>query len=170
MTESQVPDVILAEHIVKSFGAVIALRDVSLHLMKGEILGLLGDNGAGKSTLIKILTGFIQPDEGRIFVNGEEVKLRSVIHARSLGIETVYAMGAKEGSRILDLIRNLKATGEVSMIMIAHNYAQVLEICDRVNLLQHGSIALDKRVTDTSLEELNELVMREYRLGATNPQ
>jgi ABC-type branched-subunit amino acid transport system ATPase component len=90
MTEPHVSDVIRTEHIVKSFGAVRALRDVSMHLMKGEILGQLGDNGAGKSTLIKIMTGFIQPDEGRIFVNGKEVKLRSVTHARSLGIETVY--------------------------------------------------------------------------------
>ena len=61
----------------------------------------------------------------------------------------------------------LKAAGEVSMIMIAHNYAQVLEICDRVNLLQHGTITLDKQRTDTSLEELTELVMREYRIGTT---
>lgn len=257
MIESQAPDVIRAEHIVKSFGAVRALRDVSLHLMKGEILGLVGDNGAGKSTLLKILTGFVQPDAGTIFVNGEEVRLRSVTHARSLGIETVYqdlalvnelsvyhnmflkreltfkplpllnnramreearqhlermkvnipsvdtevaklsggqrqaiaiaravyskaqillldeplaAMGAKEGALILDLMRNLKASGEVSMIMIGHNYAQVFEICDRVNMLQHGTITLDKRIADTSLEEMTELIMREYRMGATAPQ
>src|SRR5947208_15328197 len=90
MRESQAPGVIRAEHIVKSFGAVRALHDISIHLIKGEILGLVGDNGAGKSTLIKILTGFIQPDDGKIFINGEEVRLRSVTHARSLGIETVY--------------------------------------------------------------------------------
>jgi len=254
MIESQTPDVIQAEHIVKSFGAVKALRDINMHLRKGEVLGLVGDNGAGKSTLIKILTGFVQPDDGKIFVNGQEVKLRSVTHARSLGIETVYqdlalvneltvyhnmflkreillrptpllnnramreqarehlqkiginiqsvdtevsklsggqrqaiaiaravysdarillldeplaAMGAKEGSLILDLIRKLKAAGEVSMIMIAHNYAQVLEICDRVNLLQHGTITFDKQRNETSLEELSEMVMREYRIGAT---
>ena len=257
MIESQAPDVIRAEHIVKSYGAVKALRDINMHLMKGEVLGLVGDNGAGKSTLIKILTGFVQPDDGKIFVNSQEVKLHSVTHARSLGIETVYqdlalvneltvyhnmflkreillrptpllnnramreqarehlqkiginiqsvdtevaklsggqrqaiaiaravysdarillldeplaAMGAKEGSLILDLIRKLKAAGEVSIIMIAHNYAQVLEICDRVNLLQHGTITLDKRRTETSLEELTELVMREYRLGAASTQ
>src|SRR5712691_12838131 len=90
MRESQAPDVIRAEHIVKSYGAVKALRDINMHLMKGEVLGLVGDNGAGKSTLIKILTGFVQPDDGKIFVNSEEVKLRSVTYARSLGIETVY--------------------------------------------------------------------------------
>ena len=65
MIESQeAPDVIRVEHIVKSFGAVKALRDINMHLMKGEVLGLVGDNGAGKSTLIKILTGFVQPDDG----------------------------------------------------------------------------------------------------------
>src|SRR6266536_2493854 len=90
MIEFQVPDVLREDHIVKSYGAVKALRDINMHLMKGEVLGLVGDNGAGKSTLIKILTGFVQPDDGKIFVNGQEVKLRSVTHARSLGIETVY--------------------------------------------------------------------------------
>lgn len=250
------PDAIRTEHIIKRYGAVTALRDVSIRLRKGEVLGLVGDNGAGKSTLIKILTGFVQPNGGEIYVNGEEVKLRSVSHARSLGIETVYqdlalvselsvyhnmflnreirysplpflnnskmreqardhlkkmgvtipsvdvevaklsggqrqaiaiaravytdakillldeplaAMGAKEGALILDLIRNLKVMGEVSMIMIAHNYSQVLEICDRVNLLQHGTITFDKPAAETSLDELNELVMREYRVAAAKP-
>ena len=49
----------------KSFGAVTALVDVSMHLANGEVLGLVGDNGAGKSTLIKILTGFRGPTRGR---------------------------------------------------------------------------------------------------------
>ncbi|MGZ3673144.1 MAG: ATP-binding cassette domain-containing protein, partial [Ktedonobacterales bacterium] len=78
------------EGIAKRYGAVTALRDVHMYLQRGEVLGLIGDNGAGKSTLIKILTGFIQPDDGKIFVQGHEVRLRSVPHARSLGIETVY--------------------------------------------------------------------------------
>src|SRR4029078_10076960 len=75
------PDAIRVENISKSFGVVTALVDVSLHLAKGEVLGLVGDNGAGKSTLIKILTGFMRPDSGTIFVNGERVGIRSVDHA-----------------------------------------------------------------------------------------
>src|SRR5215471_17697882 len=83
-------DVLSVEHIAKRFGPVTALRDVSLHLKKGEVLGLLGDNGAGKSTLIKIISGFQKPDEGQLFIKGEEVELKSVDHARSLGIDCVY--------------------------------------------------------------------------------
>ena len=84
------PDAIRVEHIRKRFGVVTALEDVSLHLRPGEVLGLIGDNGAGKSTLVKILTGFHKPDSGRIFVDGKEVQLKSVTHARSLGIDTVF--------------------------------------------------------------------------------
>src|SRR6202035_3542348 len=83
-------DVMRVEHIAKRFGPVTALRDVNLHLRKGEVLGLLGDNGAGKSTLIKIICGFQKPDSGRIFLHGEEVELKSVDDARSRGIEAVY--------------------------------------------------------------------------------
>jgi len=241
-------EVLVAEHLAKRFGALTALRDVNLRLEKGEVLGLIGDNGAGKSTLIKIICGYHRPDTGRLVVNGDEVTLRSVDHARSLGIDTVYqglalinelsvyhnmflnrelrvgpllnnramrrlardhladmgvnipnvsaevaklsggqrqavavaravysdakillldeplaAMGAKEGTLILDLIRDLKARGHVSVIIIAHNYAQVLDVCDRVNLLQHGSITFDKPTSEVSLEELTELVVAEYR-------
>jgi ABC-type sugar transport system ATPase subunit len=72
-------------------------------------------------------------------------------------------MGAKEGALILDLIADLKHRGNVSIIIIAHNYAQVLEVCDRVNLLQHGEITYDRPRSETSLEELTELVVAEYR-------
>ena len=83
-------DVLRVEHVSKRFGAVTALTDVNLRLAKGEVLALLGDNGAGKSTLLKILCGFQPPDSGRIVLNGEEVTLKSVDHARELGIDAVY--------------------------------------------------------------------------------
>jgi simple sugar transport system ATP-binding protein len=250
-------DVLRVEHIAKRFGPVTALRDVNLHLRKGEVLGLLGDNGAGKSTLIKIVCGFQKPDSGRIFLHGDEVELKSVDDARSRGIETVYqdlalidelsvfhnmflrreqvhhplpllanrlmrkdtrgalddiginipridvpvarlsggqrqaiavartansdadillldeplaAMGAKEGSMILDLVARLKKEGRVSIVMILHNYIHVLEACDRVNMIQDGVIALDKPTAETSVEELTEIVVNEYRRARQRDQ
>jgi simple sugar transport system ATP-binding protein len=248
------PEAIRAEHVSKRFGAVTALQDVNLTARRGEVLGLIGDNGAGKSTLIKILTGFHRPDEGKLLIGGEEVHLRSVTHARSLGIETVFqdlamvndlpvylnlflnkelvhkplpflrrkemqrkarealdsiginipsvtaevgqlsggqrqaiavarsvysnakvllldeplaAMGAKEGGLILRLLDELKKRGDLTIILIAHNYNQVVDVCDRVNLLQHGEITFDKPCKDTSVSELLELVHAEYRLNHT---
>jgi simple sugar transport system ATP-binding protein len=77
--------------------------------------------------------------------------------------EPLAAMGVKEGALILDLITRLKREGEVSIIMIAHNYAQVIEVCDRINLIQDGRITLDKPTSETSAEELTEIVVAEYR-------
>ena len=83
-------DVLRVEHIAKRFGPVTALRDVNLHLRKGEVLGLLGDNGAGKSTLIKIICGFQKQDAGKMFLHGEPYEPKSVDDARAKGIDTVY--------------------------------------------------------------------------------
>jgi len=84
------PVILEMSHISKSFGAVTALVDVSIRLRQGEILALVGDNGAGKSTLIKILSGFHQPDSGKILSRGQEVHFASPRDARAHGIETVY--------------------------------------------------------------------------------
>jgi simple sugar transport system ATP-binding protein len=77
--------------------------------------------------------------------------------------EPLAAMGVKEGAMILDLVQDLKRRGDVSVIIIAHNYGQVFEICDRVNLVQQGEITFDKPSRDTSVEELTDLVVDEYR-------
>jgi simple sugar transport system ATP-binding protein len=77
--------------------------------------------------------------------------------------EPLAAMGAKEGAMILDLIARLKEEGEVSIIMVLHNYVHVLTSCDRVNLIQDGEITLDKATAETSVEELTEIVVNEYR-------
>ena len=74
----------------KTFGAVHALRDVSLTLRAGEVHGLVGENGAGKSTLIKILTGFYQPDEGAVVLDDAPVLFDSPRTAQQHGVCAVY--------------------------------------------------------------------------------
>ena len=74
----------------KVFGRVIALRDISVQLNRGEVLALLGDNGAGKSTLIKCLSGVHQPDSGTILMDNAPVDFNSPRDALKCGIATVY--------------------------------------------------------------------------------
>jgi simple sugar transport system ATP-binding protein len=79
--------------------------------------------------------------------------------------EPLAAMCAREGRLILNLIRELKERGDVSMILIAHNYVHVFEVADRVNLLRDGEIVFDKPTSESSAEELTQIVAREYRVG-----
>ena len=246
-----VPAALEVQGVTKRFGALSVLRGVDLALRQGEVLGLVGDNGAGKSTLMKIICGFHPQDDGRVLLEGREVRFHSVEDARSHGVETVYqdlalipqlpvyenlflgheitrlgplrfldkrsmrrlsrqylddinvdvpsvdaeaeqlsggqrqavavaravraapkillldeplaAMGARESRLIIDLVKDLAASGRVSIIVIDHNYAHLFELCDRINVMQEGRITRDQPVHETSLEELTELMITSYR-------
>ena len=82
--------ILALENVSKYFGPVIALKDVSLRLRKGEVHCLLGDNGAGKSTLIKLLAGVHQPSSGQYLVDGKPVNFQSPKEALDVGVATVY--------------------------------------------------------------------------------
>jgi D-xylose transport system ATP-binding protein len=73
-----------------AFGGIKAVDHASVDLYPGEVVGLLGHNGAGKSTLIKILSGAYRRDQGKIFVDGNEVEIDNPRDAKALGIETIY--------------------------------------------------------------------------------
>jgi ribose transport system ATP-binding protein len=98
-----------ASGVAKRYGAVAALRNASLSVRPGEVHALMGANGAGKSTLVKILTGAVRPDAGRILVRGQAREVRSPADARRAGLLPVY----QEPSLIpdLDVADNLRLTG-----------------------------------------------------------
>jgi ribose transport system ATP-binding protein len=83
-------EAIRLENVTKRFGGVTALDDVSFSIRQGEIHAIVGENGAGKSTMMKLLAGINQPDEGKIFVGGEETKIPSPREAEALGIAMVF--------------------------------------------------------------------------------
>ena len=84
-------DLILSlSQVSKSFGERRAVDAVSFQIERGQTLGLIGPNGAGKSTIMKILTGVLKKDEGKIFYKGNEVDIHNTKHAKSLGISIIH--------------------------------------------------------------------------------
>ena len=78
------------EHVTKTFGPVVANKDVSLGVRRGEILALLGENGSGKTTLMNMLAGIYFPDSGQILVDGKEVSIRSPKDSFALHIGMIH--------------------------------------------------------------------------------
>ena len=87
-TNTDTRPVLQAKDLVKHYGRVVALDRANLELYPGEVLGVIGDNGAGKSTLIKCFSGAVIPDNGKIYINDELVKLHSPGDSQAAGIET----------------------------------------------------------------------------------
>jgi simple sugar transport system ATP-binding protein len=123
----------------KSFGAVQALRGVSLELHRGEVLGLLGDNGAGKSTLTRCIAGVHPPDDGEILVDGRTVQIDRPQTARDLGIETVH-QGLALVSK-LDVAANLFLNREIRH---ANGALRALGWLDKRRMYQDSEAILER--------------------------
>lgn len=95
-----------------NFGGIKAVDNVSIDVMPGEVVGLLGHNGAGKSTLIKILSGAYKKDAGEIYVDGKKVEINSPRDARAHNIETIYQTLALSDN--LDAASNLFLGREIT--------------------------------------------------------
>ena len=229
------------DSISKHFGAIEALRDVSLKLEPGEVVGLVGDNGAGKSTLVKIIAGNFHQSGGRIRIDDRDVMLASPSDARAKGIEIVYqdlalsdnltaaaniflgreltrfgildypamykragelfaelksetrprdlvrrmsggqrqavaiartrlsnpkivlmdeptaAISVRQVAEVLNLIRRLKDQ-KIAVILISHRIPDIFEVCDRLVVLRRGGKVADKRIADSSPEEVTGLI------------
>ncbi len=123
--------------------AAEALADIGVHIPSVEVL--VGALSGGQRQAIAV---------ARAVASNARILLLD---------EPLAAMGAREAGLIIGLIERLRARGDIAIVMIAHNYAQTLEICDRIMLMQHGEVTYESAARDTSAAELLEILRREDR-------
>lgn len=148
------------KNITKTFGGVRANDSVSLDVMCGEILSLLGENGSGKTTLMNMLAGIYFPDDGQIFVNGREVTIRSPKDAFDLGIGMIHQHFklVDNLTAVENIILGMKEEGRLDLKAAA---VRVVDICSRYGF----DIDPKRKICDMSVSEKQtvEIVKVLYR-------
>ena len=178
--------------IRKSFGAYDVLQEVDFQLNEGEICALIGENGAGKSTLMNILGGVLSPDDGRILLDGKEVKFTSPVESLDMGIgfihqelnlindltvyENMFITHLPRKGAFLDAKRMQEKTQELGDRMdlkldpcamvrdLDASYKQIVEIC-RALLQKASIIIMDEPTTSLTEPEIKRVfaIMRTLR-------
>ncbi len=134
--------------ICKSFGSIVANKNVDLTLYHGEILSILGENGSGKTTLMNMISGIYFPDAGHIFVNGEEVSIRSPKDAFDLKIGMIH-----QHFKLIDVFSAAQnivlGMDKKGRFDLKKETAAIREICDKFGFV----IDLDKKIYEMSVSE-----------------
>ncbi len=152
--ENNIPqnDAITLVGITKTFGKVVANKNVSLSIRRGEVLSLLGENGSGKTTLMNILSGIYYPDEGQVYVGGKDVSIRSPGDSFNLGIGMIH-----QHFKLVDvftaaenIVLGLEGHGKFDLKAVGE---KVRAICDRYGF----DISPDQKVYDMTVSQKQTL-------------
>lgn len=159
------PALVRLEGVSKRYGATTALDGVDFACMAGEIHAVLGENGAGKSTLMKLISGVIQPSDGRIFVDGEEARLPTPRAAVERGLVCMF----QELSLVPDLtVRENLVLGAPGSGLGRLPKAIVTKAQDVLHQIDGGNIPMGSRVADLSLAERQQVEIA--KAFARNPR
>ena len=142
MTVNDKPPAIEVQGLDKRFGPIHAVRDVSFSVRHGEVLGFLGPNGAGKSTTMKMITGFLEPTDGTVLVNGHDVKTDPISVKSAIGYlpEGAPAYGEMTVVRFLEFVAEIRG----------YSGAEKQQRIDRVIDLVHLDSVLEQTVETLS--------------------
>lgn len=145
-------------NITKTFGSVVANKNVDLDIYRGEILALLGENGSGKTTLMNMLSGIYFPDEGQILINGREEIIKSPHDALKLGIGMVH-----QHFKLIDVLSATEniVLGLEGKLNLRESSRKIREICDRYGF----EVDPEQKIYDMSVSQKQtvEIVKVLYR-------
>jgi branched-chain amino acid transport system ATP-binding protein len=124
------PPLLTLERVTKRFGGLTAVREVSLTVPAGDLLGIIGPNGAGKTTLFHVISGYFQPDEGRVVFDGRDVTGQPAHAISRLGLTRTFQIVKPFGNlSVLDNVMIGALTRVASTRQARAEAASVIEIC-----------------------------------------
>jgi ABC-2 type transport system ATP-binding protein len=118
------------QHLYRSFRTIPAIQDISFRVAPGEIVGFLGPNGAGKSTTVKIITGMLRPDEGRVLFEGSDIRKDMVAFRAAIGYvpEEAHLYSYLSGLEYLQLVGRLRGIPEALLESKAARLLKLLNL------------------------------------------
>jgi branched-chain amino acid transport system ATP-binding protein len=163
------------ERVTKRFGGLTAVREVSLEVRAGDLLGIIGPNGAGKTTLFNVISGYFRPEEGRIVFDGRDVTGRPAHEIARRGLTRTFQMVKPFGNlSVLDNVMIGALTRQTSTRQARADAARVVEIC---GLASHAAararalpLALRKRLeVARALATRPRLLLLDEVMAGLNP-
>jgi len=130
VSPSPAPVMLSLEHVTKRFGGLTAVRDVTLEVRTGDLLGVIGPNGAGKTTLFNLIGGYYRPDEGRIAFDGRDVTGQPAHAIALLGLTRTFQIVKPFGNlSVLDNVMIGALTRRASTREARADAQRVIDVC-----------------------------------------
>jgi len=148
--------VLKIDSLTKSFGAVVASQNISLELNRNEIHALIGANGAGKSTIVKLITGFLKQESGKIFLEGKEISNLSSEQRTQKGIARTF--------QVSSIINNFSLIDNIKLSLIGKN-KRSLDFLSNLNLDQQAYKEAYGFLKEVNLEDKAELLVSSLSHG-----
>lgn len=195
MVKETEKDLLIVKDLRRSFGSLVAVNDLSFEVRKGEILGIIGPNGSGKTTVFNLLTGILKPDQGSIFLDGQDITGFSAAKRCRAGIGRTYQIPkpftkmtvlenlmvpAVHGGGLSEKIAKIKSDEIlklISMTKVRNNFAGSLPLLDRKRLelgralaTQPSLILIDEvagGLTEKEVEQLLCIIKEIQQQGIT---
>ena len=129
------------KNLTKKFGSVVAAKNINFSMQENEIIGVIGSNGAGKTTFCNMITGYTNPDRGKIIFKGKDITYYNIQKIKNIGIHRSFqipqvfnSLGLLENIIITSLVSNKKQNSFIEEAYTENNYNKAINLLETFSL------------------------------------